>query len=239
LTILDLAIKRGPHTEPLSFPVRRVINSMYCGRNKADVQSHIEELCKEGVKPPGSVPLFVPISPYLMTTGDEIQVQRAATSGEVEYLLLIHDDGEVYVGLVSDHTDREIERLDLPASKQLCSKVVARDVWRLSDVENGWDNLVMSSWALKGKRKVCYQSSSLACLLPPNRLLELVKGNTVDGLQGGTAILSGTIPISNGEIVYAERFEASLLDTRSDSELRLAYAISTFPWFKIQPQQPN
>ena len=233
MTILDLAIKRGSHTEPLRFPVRRVINSGYCGRNRADVQNHIEELRKEGVEPPDSVPLFVPISPYLMTTGDEIQVQRVTTSGEVEYLLLVHDDGEIYVGLVSDHTDREIERLDLPASKQLCSKVVARGVWPLRDVGDEWDNLVMSSWVFKGKSKVCYQSSSLACLLPPDRLLELAKGKTVDGLQGGTAILSGTIPISDGEIIYAERFEASLLDARSGRELRLAYAISTFPWFRI------
>jgi hypothetical protein len=54
--------------------------------------------------------------------------------------------GEVFVGVGSDHTDRALERLSIPAAKQACPKVAGTAVWRLDEVEDHWDRLELRAW---------------------------------------------------------------------------------------------
>ena len=68
-----------------------------------------------------------------LTTAPEIE-STAASSGEVEAVLLRHD-GRLWVGVGSDHTDREVEAYGVAVSKQMCDKPIAADFWRYEDVQ--------------------------------------------------------------------------------------------------------
>ena len=85
---------------------------------------HIRELEEEGIKCPKSVPVLYQCSKEILTTSKVIEVIGQKTSGEVEYLILVHDN-KYYIGVGSDHTDRELEAVSIHKSKQLCLKPYA------------------------------------------------------------------------------------------------------------------
>ena len=68
-----------------------------------------------------------------------MQVTGEESSGEAEFVL-VKDAGEVYVGVASDHTDRQVETYGITVSKQMCDKPCSNTLWRLSDVAGHWDN---------------------------------------------------------------------------------------------------
>ncbi|NIQ18355.1 MAG: DUF2848 domain-containing protein, partial [Candidatus Aenigmarchaeota archaeon] len=79
-------------------------------------KAHIEELRREGIPPPPSVPMLFPVLSHNITTAGQIQVVGSRTSGEAEFVLLL--DGEnIFVGVGSDHTDRDLERHSIMKSK--------------------------------------------------------------------------------------------------------------------------
>ena len=105
---LALTVETEGRPVLLRFPVRRVVNAGYVGRDRAVVEAHIEEMRHLGIPAPTSVPVFFALTSDNVTTADEIEVIGPGTSGEVEYVLLLHED-EVFVGVGSDHTDRALE----------------------------------------------------------------------------------------------------------------------------------
>ncbi len=81
-------------------------------------------------------------------------VVGAGSSGEVEAVVIRARDGQRYLGVGSDHTDREFEQYGIPASKQMCVKPLAATVWPFREVEDHLDQLVMRSWMTRdGKKK--------------------------------------------------------------------------------------
>src|SRR5207244_4494611 len=84
LNKLVLIVEADGQSEPLFFQVRRVVNAGYVGRNRQAVEAHIEELRREGIPPPASVPALYPLSADNVTTAEEIEVLGHDTSGEVE-----------------------------------------------------------------------------------------------------------------------------------------------------------
>lgn len=54
---MDLEVVSGNRLETIQFKVERMINAGYVGRDRQAVVDHIEELSKEGVPPPPSVPI--------------------------------------------------------------------------------------------------------------------------------------------------------------------------------------
>ena len=64
----------GRPSTPLAFPVRRMVNLGYTGRNQDAVKAHIEELRLAGVPPPPCVPLCIPVLTQNITTDKEIEV---------------------------------------------------------------------------------------------------------------------------------------------------------------------
>src|SRR5204863_7241997 len=114
------------------------------------VAAHIPELAAEGVPTPAQVPAFYPVPPDLLyQDGRAIVTAEPATSGEVEYALVVQG-GEMWVAVASDHTDRAAERLDIALSKRACPKIVGRSVWRYADVAAHWDDLQVVSWTADG-----------------------------------------------------------------------------------------
>lgn len=231
MTALKLSNRRGG--APVSFTPRRLICLGYTGRDQAAVLAHIEELKHEGVPPPAQVPLVLPAPARILSQDEAIDVVSARTSGEAEPVFFV-DGARVWVGVGSDHTDRELERHDILSSKQVCPKVVGRDVWALDDVRAVWDNLQLRSWvggAAGGE--AAYQDGTLARLLEPERLLALA--SDAAGTRDGLVVFGGTVPVLGGEMRCEPAFRAELRDPASGESLSLAYRVRLLAGVTAQP----
>jgi hypothetical protein len=214
----------------VSFEIKGAILCGYTGRDQSAVKRHIEELKKEGVKPPPSVPTFYPKPPQGIALEGGMDVEGQETSGEVEYVLLANPKG-IWVGLGSDHTDRELERLDILKSKQVCPTILSHSLWMYEELRGHWDKIEIRSWATTAGKKILYQESTLATILPPEELIRLVQ-QKVRGSLEGIAIYSGTPPLKTDGIIFADRFEGELYDPILKRKLTLHYSIHTLDWFR-------
>ena len=95
----------------------------------AAIEHHIEELAAIGVPRPTSVPLYYRIADNQLTQAETVQAVGGDSSGEVETFVFAVD-GEMYVSIASDHTDRKLETYSVALSKQVCVKPVARAAGR-------------------------------------------------------------------------------------------------------------
>ena len=201
--------------------IQQVIVAGWTGRDRAAVDHHIEELAALGVAPPSRVPLFYRVSRDLLTTEPVVEVLGTATSGEVEPLVLALD-GTLWLGLASDHTDRELEAISVAASKQACPKPVASTLWRLDDVADHVDALELSCQIEENGAWIDYQKGSLANILPLPDLVEKA------GLQPGAAMLCGTLPAMGG-VRPAQAYRMALNDPIQNRTLTLDYSVRTLP----------
>ena len=184
--------------QQLSFVPRRLVVAGYTGRDEVSVRAHIDELAAIGIDPPPQVPMLYELDPGLLSTDATAQVDGPGTSGEVEPVLVRHA-GLWYLGVGSDHTDRDLERSDVPRSKAVCPKPLGDTVVPLpAGAANGgadaeWD-LVLASCEVDG---TAYQSGKLSGLRPPSDLIPraLDAGDEGEDL----AIFCGTFPLIGGE----------------------------------------
>lgn len=228
--IFQFKVEEKAGQRELIYEVKGVVLCGYTGRDQEAVRKHIDELAKGGVEPPPSVPILYPKPPWSLTQEDEIQVEGRETSGEVEFFMLV-DQSNIYVGVASDHTDRELERIDIRKSKQVCPTILSKTLWNFEDLKDTWDQIQIRSWAIKDRQKNLYQESTLKSILPPEDLIQLVQRNLNDPI-GGIAVFSGTPPLLAGEMVFADRFEGELADTNLDRRITVEYDIHTLDWFK-------
>lgn len=213
-----------------SYQMRGAILCGYTGRNQSAVRKHIEELKKEGVEPPPSVPMFYPKPQQGISLAEDIHVEGQETSGEVEYVLLTEGE-RIYVGVGSDHTDRELERMDILKSKQVCPSVLSKNLWNYEEIKDHWDSIQIRSWAVEGGERTLYQDSTVSTILPPEELVRLVQ-QRIDGSLDGIAIFSGTPPMVTEQILFSDRFEGELLDPVLKRKITIGYSIHTLDWFK-------
>jgi hypothetical protein len=228
--IFKFMVEEKAGQREIDYAVKGAVLCGYTGRDQAAVRQHIEELAKEGVEPPPSVPTLYPKPPWGLTQKDAIQVEGRETSGEVEFFMLV-DESKIYVGLASDHTDRELERIDIRKSKQVCPTILSINLWNYEEVKETWDQIQIRSWAIKDGQKSIYQESTLGSILPPEDLIQLVRQQLNDHI-GGIALFSGTPPLLAGEMIFADRFEAELLDADFNRKITVEYDIHTLEWFK-------
>ena len=228
--ILQFMVEEKTGKKTIDYEINGAVLCGYTGRDQAAVRKHIEELAKEGIEPPPSVPILYPKPPWGLTQEDAIQVEGRETSGEVEFCLLI-DEQTVYVGLASDHTDRELERIDIRKSKQVCPTILSRTLWNYGEIKEAWDRIQIRSWAIKDGQKCIYQEAVLGSILPPEDLIRLVRKQLNDRASG-IVLFSGTPPLLGGEMVFAERFEAELMDASLNRRITVEYDIHTLEWFK-------
>jgi hypothetical protein len=220
---LPLVVESREGHDPLPFTVQRIVCGGYSSRDRSEVERHIKELESVGIPPPKEIPIFFSVASYLATVDDAIEVQGPFTSGEIEFVLLFGPGGP-WVTVGSDQTDRFFERYSVPASKQLCPKVVGSTVWPLADVEDHWDELVLRSWVRSGRKRRLYQEAALATLLPPADLLPGVRRHAGRALDG-VAFFSGTVPTLEGQLIYGDGYELELADPRLARALRTRYTV--------------
>lgn len=184
----------------------RLVVAGYTGRDRAAVEEHIAELAAIGVPRPPSVPCFFDLDPALVTTGPQVEIAGDATSGEVEPVL-VRRDGDWYIGVGSDHTDRFLERTDIADAKAACPKLLSPSVVRITgDVKAfDWDAMTVDSW-VDGRP---YQRGSLASVLPPGELLTLLEGALGD-IPSDMVVFAGTVPLLDGEFVPGTRWRLAL-----------------------------
>jgi hypothetical protein len=203
------------------FTVRDLFCGGFTGRNQDAVKKHIEEMARVGIPAPERTPALYRISPSLITTDDEIEVVGDKTSGEVEPVLLIRAE-ETYLTVGSDQTDREVERLSYPKSKQICGKAVAKNVWRFSEVKNHFDSLILRSEVETDGNIYLYQEGPAGLLTKPYDLLSLYSVS-----NEGTVLFSGTIPTRTGRLIYADLYRIELVDPVLNRRITHTYRVKT------------
>lgn len=202
--------------------VRQAIVAGWTGRDKAAMEHHIHELEAIGVKRPSKTPLFYRVSAQRLTTAAHVEMLGGHSSGEVEFVLL-RSGGRLWVGAGSDHTDRKVESLSIPVSKQLCDKPVAPSLWPYESVADHWDRLILRSWILEDGKRVLYQEGTTAALLAPETLLR-----EFGELTEGTLMFGGTLAAKGG-IRPSTRFEFELVDEKRSERIAHAYDVTTLP----------
>jgi hypothetical protein len=217
--LVPLTVEGKEGRRSLEFEVRALFCGGYAGRDQAEVRKHVEELRRIGVPAPERTPVAYPVSTYLLTTDDEIEVQNEETSGEVEYVVLVGED-KLYVTVGSDHTDREMEKISVPKAKQMYPKVIPRVVWLYDEVQDHWDELVIRSYGVKDGERKLYQARPLEALIEVETLM-----NVVGECGPGWVLFSGTIPTVDGELVYADEFEMEMYDPVFDRNIGHRYGI--------------
>ncbi len=213
----------------LEFPVARILEGGFTGRNQEGAMRHVEELRAHGVAAPDRIPAYYAVPRELVTTDDDIEVLGDVTSGEVEVVFLFKGD-QVYIAVGSDHTDRELEKDSIAKSKVMCIKVLSQQVWMLADVESHWERLMLQSWVGSDGDRTPYQEGSLADFLTVDDFLDGVRSVVADGSLDGMVLFMGTIPTLRGELLFCPAFEGRLVDGVLGRELSLHYVARPMDW---------
>ena len=229
---LDLVLESKQERRELAFSYSRMVNAGYVGKNQEEVRRHIEELAAKGIPGPKSVPVLYPVVCSMLSLDPAIEVYGNETSGEVEYVLCIVTEDEVYVGLGSDHTDRHLEETDIPRAKQICPNLMGRTVWPLKEIEGHWDDLLMKANVVKDAKDTLYQEGRLGTLLNPAELMSFVKSK-IPGPLENLIIFSGTMGMVTGEFVFGQKFSAQLIDEKLNRRLEISYDIKPLDYLTV------
>jgi len=207
--------------QPVPFEIGGVVLGGYTGRDQESVRRHIAELAAHGVPAPEQAPAFYSATPNVVVADAAIDVLGGETSGEAEFIML-RAGGELFVGVGSDHTDRALERESVRYAKQVCPKVVSREVWRYADVATHWERVTLRSFT--GTERRLYQEGPAAEMLDPEDILARTQQRTGRGLDD-VLVFSGTLPLV-GELSFGERFEVELVDETNGERLSVQYHIN-------------
>ncbi|WP_439673402.1 DUF2848 family protein [Embleya sp. MST-111070] len=186
-----------PDGVPVPLRNATVVVAGYAGRDQGEVKAHIDELAAIGIAPPPEVPMFYPMPPGLLTTAHRAPAS-STSSGEVEPLI-VRQGSRFYLGVASDHTDREIERVDILASKQACPKPISPIVVPFDPDTFDWDGCTLASTA----QGAPYQNGSLAQLLHPADLLARMTERGLVTNDQDVVIIGGTVPLLHGRFAFA------------------------------------
>ncbi len=175
----------------------------YTGRDAAAVQHHIDELAAIGVAPPPEVPMFYPVEASTVNSDPEYRASANLTSGEIEPVYIRHR-GTYYLGVGSDHTDRDLERIDIGRSKRACPKPVGVEVIRIGSAHE------LSALDLDGSLARCtvdgrpYQEGGLGGLRTPADVTERLLERLALAEHDDFVCLGGTLPLLDGAFAAGE-----------------------------------
>lgn len=210
--------------------IGRVINLGYATRDPAFMEIHLAELRDQGIDAPrpAEPPLLIPLTPAVLSTSSAIEVQTPTTSGEVEFVLGRTTDGDLVLGVGSDHTDRDLERYNIGWSKQVTANVVSTRFWLLDELSPDLDEIMMKCWtSADGLTWVPYQSAPAREFLAPANMLDICArkaGTTREALLDDTVVFSGT-PHSEHGLGYLPYWRVTLEDTVHGRSLTRDYRV--------------
>lgn len=200
----------------------------WTGRDQVSMEKHIRELEDIGVKRPAFTPTFYRVSETRLTTADRIEVMGGASSGEVEFVMLSYGK-QYWIGVGSDHTDRDVETYDVTVSKQMCEKPISSTFIALNDLAPHWDELVLRSYIVESNKRTLYQEGPVTKMRDPRELAALYEWEGA-GLPEGAIMFCGTLAAIGG-IRPSNHFAFELEDPRGARKLQHAYDIRSMPRF--------
>ncbi|SHH21261.1 Protein of unknown function [Anaerosphaera aminiphila DSM 21120] len=210
-------------SEVIEFGYDKVYIIGYAGRDIKKTQEHIDELERElGVKPPKKIPTIFECSKELVTQNIDLKFVDDMTSGECEYVIL-KKNNSIYIALGSDHTDRKLESVSVPKSKQVCLKPISKDVWNYDHIKDHWDEIELRSYVTIDDKEIEYQAGTLKDILPVETILSELENRI--GNVDNAIIFSGTVPLKNN-FVYGSRFRSEMIDKKLNKKIDLNYKIS-------------
>ncbi len=198
----------------------------FTSRNKELLEKHKSELGIGNAEKVDLYPRVYWIDPTRLTPNGEIFVVGNNTSGEVEYFALF-DNGEFYITVGSDHTDRELEKISIHKSKQVCNKVISNEFWKYSDVYGHFDKLILESYVFNTAGAKLYQRGKVGDILEFEELSKIAKNNCTDCER--LCFFSGTVPTINGKFEFAERWKMVLIDPVLNRKIEQTYTVHVIP----------
>ncbi len=72
-----------------------------------------------------------------------------------------------YIGLGSDHTDRELEGMSVPKAKQICAKPIGAILWDYEEIKEHWETIKPYSYQTVDGEEILYQQGTLADIMDP------------------------------------------------------------------------
>jgi hypothetical protein len=205
--------------------IKTLVVAGWAGRDAHAIEHHIEELALLGIQRPSAVPLYYRIADNQLTQRESLQVVGPHTSGEVETFVFAAD-GELYISIASDHTDRKLEAHSVALSKQVCGKPVASQAWRMAQVADYIDELVIRASIVENGVDVLYQEGTLATLRTPQDLIAGFTGGVC--LRDGVGMTCGTVSAIGG-IRPAATFAMELHDPRRGRSIKHRYTVEILP----------
>lgn len=217
-------------THFLSVAPRHFVIAGWTGRDAEAIHHHIHELELLGVPAPTSVPLYYRASAQMLTQSDTIEVLGPDSSGEAEPVLFFAQ-GDWWLTVGSDHTDRRVETYSVAVSKQMCPKPIGGVAWRWTDVADHQDDIELLSRILEDGQWVDYQKGTLSSIRP---LSSLRDGNALASSPAeGSVMYCGTLgAIKNAlgqGIRPATRMEIELHDPRHQRRIVHRYSVEVLP----------
>jgi hypothetical protein len=151
-------------------------------------------------------------------------VQRPKTSGEVEIVTIVDENDEVFVSVGSDHTDRSLETIDIPWSKQVAPNVVAPQMWRWNDVKDHWDDIHMESWVIDQGETVKYQEAMVNEFWTPAEMVQGLR-DSVTRVAGANILFSGTVVSIGEKLRFAESWTIKMTDPVLNRVIEHTYTV--------------
>jgi hypothetical protein len=219
---IDLVFETKACTQTLDFEVNELVVAGWTGRDRDGVEHHIRELEALGIARPKSTPIYYRASASRLTTRETIEMIGTDSSGEVEFVLL-QAEGNLWVGVGSDHTDRKVEAYGVTVSKQMCDKPIAGRVWSMSDISDHWDALQTRSWISWDGQETLYQEGPVTQMLSPKDLIEGYFG--VGGMRDGSVMFCGTHAAIGG-IRPSRQFRFELFDPVLNRTIEHSYSVT-------------
>ncbi len=219
------ALRLGEGMPVSQVTIDQFVIAGWTGRDAAAVEAHIRELEALGVRRPASCPIFYRVAVSRLTLEDAIEVSGKESSGEVEFALL-QSSGRLWVGVGSDHTDRQVETYGVTVSKQMCDKPLGASFWPLDEVSAHWDRLLLRSFIKEGSQSVLYQEGAVTEFREPFDLINSYTGDT--SLPERTLMFCGTLA-ARGGVRASEWFAFELEDPVLGRKIRHEYRSVSMP----------
>lgn len=209
MSCMNFTVHNKEGESPLNLEFERVFAIGYAGRNMEKTMEHIRELERElGVPAPKKIPTIFQCGNYVLTQERDLAFVGEKSCGEVEYVIVIRQ-GKIYIGVGSDHTDRELEAASVPKAKQICAKPICGELWDYEEMKDHWDGIRLRSWQTVDGAEVLYQDGTLADILPVEVILKELE-ERVGGIDN-CVIFSGTVPVCDG-FKYGTNFRYEMED---------------------------
>jgi len=212
-----------PHGAPrdATFEVKRLYNFGSATRNPETAVAHQQEVAKSGIHIAFDVPAprIYPIGVAALVQDDEVYVQTDRTSGEVE--IVIHVADQLYVGVGSDHTDRALETVSIPGSKQACPNHLGPVLWPYEEIRESWDDCILRSW-VDGR---LYQEVGVSAFLRPEDMVSTLSERVGGVPDRDFTVFGGTIVSVDKALGFGTTWRYEIEDPTHSRSIAAQYRV--------------